>query len=275
MSTETNAAPAAPMIPTIRRTSDDSTQLRKMLLTGFAGAGKTTQLANYKEMYGDGIILSGEAGLSVIGGSDIPYIPFISYDGPNTDAGWSFKNLARWILSDDFKARGYKWIGLDSLTELSDLIWAWAQTEAAKTPTKSGATNKFDVYAHYNDAMIRSCKFIRNLPLHVCMTSLVKESVDDNGAHEFVPLMKSMQVSRQLAGLFDLVWGLVKESEVPAGGGEPIIKRYVVTDEVAGWQCKSRDPLRVLRPIENTDNVCDLLHKIDSSLDEKRFNSPA
>lgn len=263
------------MVPTLRRTSDDSTQYRKMLLMGFAGAGKTTQLANYFEHYGNGIILSGEAGLSVIGGSDIPYIPFTSFDGPNTDEGWSFKNLARWIMSDDFKSRGFKWIGIDSLTELSDLIWAWAQAEAAKTPTKSGSTNKFDIYAHYNDQMIRACKFIRNLPMHVCMTSLVKESVDDNGAHEFVPLMKSMQVSRQLAGLFDLVWGLVKDSETPPGGGEPIIKRYVVTDEVAGWQCKSRDPLRVLRPIENTDNVCDLLAKIDDSLAEKRFNSPA
>lgn len=262
-------------IPPIRKTSDDSTQLRKLLLMGFAGAGKTTQLANYYEHYGNGIILSGEAGLSVIGGSDIPYIPFISYDGPNTADGWSFMNLARWVISDDFKSRGYKWIGIDSLTELSDLIWAWAHAEAAKTPTKTGATNKFDVYVHYNDAMIRACKFIRNLPLHVCMTSLVKESVDDNGAHEFVPLMKSMQVSRQLAGLFDLVWGLVKESETQPGGGETKIKRHVVTDEVGGWQCKSRDPMRVLKPIEDTDNVCELLKTIDFSLQEGRFNSPA
>ena len=42
------------------------------------------------------------------------------------------------------------------------------------------------------------------------------------------------------------------------------------TDEVNGWHGKSRDPLRRLRPIEDCDDVTELLAKMSET--QEQFN---
>ena len=43
--------------------------------------------------------------------------------------------------------------------------------------------------------------------------------------------------------------------------GMPKVKRYIVTDEVSGWHGKTRDPMNVLKPYEQVDDVTALLRE--------------
>ncbi len=57
------------------KTSDEATGFRKTLLYGAAGFGKTTQAKHFKRAFGQGFIISGEAGLSSIRSEGIDYLP--------------------------------------------------------------------------------------------------------------------------------------------------------------------------------------------------------
>lgn len=249
-------------------TADGSADFRKLLLYGFAGWGKTTQAIYYKERYGKGFILSGESGLSAIRSAGIDYLPFSSFNGPvDPDKGvYSFTELARIILSDEFKAAGYKWLMLDSLTELSDLVMAWAKDQAAaKAKEQNKRINTFEVYSEYGDKMIGAIKFIRDLPYHVVVTALAKQTQDEaTGQTDYWPAVQSNRVQMQIPGLFDCVLCGIRTTDKDQEGKQ-VVRRFIVTDEIAGWHGKVRDERRILQPVEEEDNIIRLLDRIDGT----------
>lgn len=250
-------------------TADHTTQYRKVLLYAMHGWGKTHQAKNYKRKYGNGLILSGESGLSSIRSAGVDYFPFSSWDGavdPKKNI-FSFRALLRWIKTDAFLAKQYQWIMVDSLTELSDLAYAAAETEASLPAnlTKEGKVNNFMIWDIYASKMIGACKMIRDLPMHVIVTALAKRGEDDNGNEDCWPMVKGKQVQTQLPGIFDCVFcGLKRtEQDLSNPNSRPETVRYIITDEYKGWHGKARDEKRRLKAVEREHDLTKLFDKME------------
>jgi hypothetical protein len=249
-------------------TKDDSTSFRKVLLYSHAGWGKTTQAKHYTAHYGSGFIISGEAGLSSIRKAGIDYLPFQSFDGKVDPANgiYSFVEICRLISTPEFKAVGYKWIMLDSLTELSDMLMAWATAKAEATAKEMNKkVNGFEKYGEYGDKMLAACRYIRDLPYHVIISALAKETENENGDREIWPAVHGSKIQMQIPGVFDCVLCGVKTNVKAADGKGMEVRRLIVTDEYKGWHGKVRDENRVISAVEQTDSVIDIIKRLEEA----------
>lgn len=229
----------------------------KVLLYAHHGFGKTYQCRYYQKRYGKGLILSGESGLKSVEDVDIDYVPFDSWDGEHDpDNGkYSFRGIIRMMQSSDFKDAGYKWIAIDSLTELSERLIEHLEKEHA------GNKNAFAMWGDYSRLMTGALKWIRDLPIHVYVTCLAKEEKDANDVTQYWPLVKGQAVSKHIPALFDHVLCGVRVTE-KNDQGTPKVKRFVITDEVSGWHGKVRDPRNRLKPYEQVDDITDLFARM-------------
>lgn len=252
------------------KTSDKSVQQHKVLIYAPHGWGKTTQFKYMLEHYGPGFILSGESGLQSIQSAGIDYLPFTSWDAgsdPDKNA-YSFRDLFRFVRTPEFLSK-YKWIGVDSLTELSDLSMASAKAEAEANAVKANKKlNGFEVYDIHGTQMIGAMKAIRDLPMHVVVTALAKENQNDNGETEYWPMIAGKQTMQHVPGIFDHVFAGVRTTTEE--NGKRRVHRYVIADEVRGWRGKVRDEKRRISPFERTGNIVDLLRRLEMSDDEYR-----
>jgi len=226
----------------------------KVLLYAHHGFGKTYQCRNYQERFGKGIIISGESGLKSLEDVGIDYLPFSSWNGTHDpDNGvYSFRGIVGMLKSDEFRAAGYKWIGIDSLTELSDRLMEFLERE------HKDSKNGFELWADYSRLMIGALKWVRDLPMHVFVTCLAKDETDDNDKNHYWPFVKGNAVAKQVPALFDHVFCGVRET-VKDASGNPVINRYFITDELGGWHGKTRDPSNALSPKEEVSDVTELL----------------
>ena len=231
----------------------------KTLLYAHHGFGKTYQCRFFQERYGKGLIISGESGLKSIEDVDIDYIPFTSWDGEHDpDKGvYSFMGIHKMIDGDveGFLSQGYKWIAIDSLTEMSDMLF--------KTLKKKheNSRNEFEVWGDYSASMVGAMKWIRNLPVHVYVTCLTKEEKDENNRSDYWPLLAGNKVAKQVPAIFDHVFCGVKKT-VTGENGLPVSTRYIVSDDVSGWHGKTRDPSGVVKPYERVDDITVLLARM-------------
>lgn len=235
----------------------------KTLCYGHMGFGKTWQCRNYQKRFGKGFIISGEAGLKSVGDEKIDYLPFTSWDGPHdpSEGVYSFRGIVKMIGTEEFQAQGYKWIAIDSLTELSDRLMEHVEEE------HKGSANGFAMWGDYNRLILGAIKWVRDLPVHVYMTSLAREEEDDNGMVHYWPMMKGKGAAKQIAGMFDHVFCGIRITETQPDGS-PKIKRFLVTDEVKGWHGKSRDPYGRMKPIEKGDDITELLARVAEKVPE-------
>lgn len=231
----------------------------KVLLYAHHGFGKTYQTRHYQKRYGPGLILSGEAGLRSVGDVDIDYLPFSSWDGKHDpDEGiYSFRGIMNMIAKEDLRTWPYKWIAIDSLTELSERLIEHLEKE------HKGSTNQFAMWADYSRLMLGALKYVRDMPVHVYVSCLAKEESDDNGNTNYWPLVKGTAVSKHIPSLFDHVFCGVRTTEKNEQG-TPKVKRYFVTEEVNGWHGKVRDPLHRLKPYEASEDITELLTRMTS-----------
>lgn len=247
-----------------KSTSDISTnEPTKTLLYTHHGFGKTYQCRNYQARFGKGLIISGEAGLKSLADTKIDYVPFSSWDGAHDPANdiYSFKGIVQMIQSPGFASLGYKWIAIDSLTELADRLNEHVEKEF------SGTNDGFKKWNEYSTKLIGALKWIRDLPLHVYVSCLAKEETDANGVTHFWPMVKGQAVSKQIPAIFDHVLCGVRKSEIDQTG-VPRVKRYIVTDEISGWHGKVRDPLRRVKPWEECSDITTLLHRMTMPAEE-------
>ena len=251
-------------------TADEETARRKVLLYGHHGWGKTTQMSHFQKEYGKGFIISGESGLSSIRDGGIDYLPFQTWGGQsNPDKGeYSFMDIYKWTRSDEFAEAGYKWIGIDSLTELSYLSYKHAKAEAIADAKAKGKKQEdgFAIWGNHAAQMIGACKAIRDMNLHVIVTCLAKENTNENGEVEYWPMVDGKATMQQLPGIFDCVFCGVRVTHEEEGKQK--VLRYIITDEVKGWHGKVRDEKRRLKPVEKTGNVVEFLKRIDMTDEE-------
>lgn len=243
-----------------RSTADlDEVGGQKTLLYAHHGWGKTWQARNYQRRYGPGFIISGEAGLRSLKFESIDYLPFDSFGNP-TDPNppeSSFLGICRLMQTPEFKDQGYRWIMLDSLTELSDRLIAEIEDRHKTKPKKNG----FEVWGEYARLMIGACKWFRDQPYHVLVTALAREEAEENGGTDYWPAVKGSAVQKQIPGIFDNVFCGVKVTQTD-DKSNPRISRLIVTDEYRGWHGKARDPRRRLRAVEKADDITMLLERI-------------
>jgi hypothetical protein len=238
----------------IKSTIDPGSSFHKVFLYAHHGWGKTTQCRHLLNAYGKGLIISGESGLKSLSDVDIPYLEFRSWD--------QFKEIINLIDKTDLVKEGYRWLAVDSITEVSDRLIEHLESVHADS------NNGFQMWTDYSRYMIGAMKWLRDRPMHVLMTSLAAEETDDNGRTHYWPLVKGAKVSKQIPGLYDHVWAGVRSTSGDASN--PVIERYLITEEVHGWHGKSRDPRRRLKPVEKSSNVADLLLRIDMPEEAKK-----
>lgn len=242
----------------------------KVLLYAHHGFGKTYQCRFYQKRYGKGLILSGEAGLKSIGDVDIDYLPFTSWDGPhNPDEGvYSYRGICKMLNTPEFRKAGYKWIAIDSLTELSERLLEHLEGE------HKDQKNMFAMWGEYGRLMLGNLKWVRDLPYHVYVTCLAKEETDANDTTQYWPLVKGQAVSKHIPAIFDHVMCGVRVTE-KTEQGLPRVRRYIVTDEVSGWHGKVRDPRHRLKPFEACEDITNLLDRMTMTEEEySKIESP-
>ena len=246
----------------VQKTSDITEHgAHKVLLYAHHGFGKTYQCRHYQARYGKGLIISGEAGLKSIEDVDIDYVSFTSWDGANDpETGvYSFRQIIKELSAPGYlAATGYKWVAIDSLTELSERLIEHLEKEHA------GSGNGFALWQDYGRLMLGALKWVRDLPVHVYVTCLAKEEKDANDVTQYWPHVKGQSVSKHVPALFDHVLCGVRATE-KNDKGVPKVRRYVVTDEVSGWHGKVRDPRGRLKPYEQVDDVTALLERMAMS----------
>jgi hypothetical protein len=242
----------------------------KVLLYGHHGWGKTYQVRHFLKRYGKGFLLSGEAGLKSLSDVDVAYAPFTSFSGlHDPDNGvFSFRGLAKWISSPEFREEGYKWIALDSLTELSEMVYAWAaaEVEATASSTRSGKANGFALWDLYATKMIGTLKWFRDLDMHVYCSALASEVTDDNENRQYWPMVKGSKVATAIPAIFDHVFCAVRKDS--AQGDDVVTKRLIVTEELAGWHGKVRDPYHRIKAVEEVQDITELLDRMARTPEE-------
>lgn len=230
-------------------------EAHKVLFCAHHGFGKTTNAKHMQVRYGRGFIISGESGLRSIGDCKIDYLPFQSFDGKvNEDEGtYSFMSIFKWVQSKEFLSSGYKWVMLDSLTELSDRLM-----DAVDEKYK-GSKNGFEKWGEYDRVMTGVLKIIRDLPMHVVVTCLAKDKEDANGDSSYWPAVQGNGLQKKIPGLFDhVLCGNRTEDEKT---GKP--RRFIITDEVKGWHGKVRAPGSItIPPWIETGNITEVLDLI-------------
>ena len=227
----------------------------KSLLYAHHGFGKTYTARYFQEAYGKGVIFSGEAGLKSLQDVDIDYVAFTGWEEAKGD-GVAFRDLLKMVRTPEFKA-AYKWVMIDSLTELCDIIYKHFDK-------LYGEQNGFKTWAEYGKAVEGTLRLMRDQnDFHVLFTCLAKEETDANGNVHYWPQIQGSKQSKKVPALFDNVFAGAKIS-AKAGNGPPQPKRVIYTDEIMGWHGKCRDPYGAARPIEETGNIVEIIKRIQT-----------
>jgi len=161
----------------------------KILVYGQAGAGKTTLIRTLPSP----IVLSAEAGLLSIAGSDIPYIEI-----HNLDELYEAYSFIKEHAGD------YSTVVLDSISEIAEVVLS-AEKSKAKDPRQA--------YGALQDSMNVLIRAFRDLPMNVYFSAKMEKIQDDLGRLCFGPSAPGNKVSQSLPYFFDEVFALRVEPD--------------------------------------------------------------
>lgn len=248
-----------------KTTDEGLRKATKTLLYAPHGYGKTTTCRYYRENFGKGFILSGEAGLLSLSTDDIDYLPFSSWDGPHDPSRdtYSFRGLCNLVNSKEFNEQGYAWIAVDSLTEASDLLMK--ELEVKYKDVK----NTYAMWGEFARSIISSLKWLRDRPMHVLVTALAKDEEDEEGRPTYWPYIHGRAAAKVVPAIFDNVLAGVRETTTDKDSNVRV-HRYLVADQVHGYHGKIRDPRRRIPPIIHTSNVAEVVLAA-TQYDDKQF----
>ena len=202
------------MAVNLRNTNDVSISGVKLLVYGAAGAGKTYLIKTLP----DPIILSAEAGLLSIRGSDLSYFAIESMADLN--------EVYSWLTSSD-EAKKYQSIALDSISEIAEVVLS-AEKKTAKDPRQA--------YGAMSDQMADLVRAFRDLPgKHVYFSAKVEKAQDEMGRILYAPSMPGNKFAQQMPYFFDEVLALRME-RTPEGE----IQRALMCESDGIWTAKDR-----------------------------------
>lgn len=192
----------------------------KLLVYGASGVGKTTLCAS-TGCSDKTLILSAEAGLLSIADSEVDTL--------------TIKGIQDLRDAHDFLAKmdhHYKWVCLDSLSEIAEQVLV-SEKDGAKDPRQA--------YGEMADVMVRMVKRFRDLPMNVVMVCKGR-SKEDEGKQVWEPVLPGQQLTEKLPFLFDEVFCLVaavKDGEVRRALRTSADGKYLAKDRsgrLAPWE---------------------------------------
>ena len=193
----------------ITSTKDQEHQHMKVLVYGPAGAGKTTLCSTVD----DAIIISAEGGLLSLRQHDIPVIEVSSLKEVQE---------AYLMIAQSEECKKFKWICLDSLSEIAEVVLS-TEKKVNKDPRKA--------YGALFDRMMDLIRSFGNLPRNVFMSAKAYE-LPDSG--RFIPSMPGAKLGQELAYHFDLVFAY-RVARTDDG-----IQRALQTFNCGQWEGKDR-----------------------------------
>lgn len=182
-------------------TKDVSTDRLKFLIYGQPGVGKTRLAATITEPV---LLISAEAGLLSLSGFDIPVIDISTDDNGEVIAKElrmaKLLKIFNWLNTDPEPRKKYKWIFVDSLTEVSQNL---VENLNKVYPSKDDGYNLWGDYAKQSSAMIKG---FRDIPYYnIVFTALETEDKDDNN-RRFIRVDMQGKIGKRLPGFFDEVF---------------------------------------------------------------------
>ena len=202
------------MAVNLRNTNDVSISGVKLLVYGAAGAGKTYLIKTLP----DPIILSAEAGLLSIRGTNLPYFAIESMADLN--------EVYSWLTSSD-EAKKYKSVALDSISEIAEVVLL-AEKKTAKDARQA--------YGEMADQMADLVRAFRDLPgKHVYFSAKVEKAQDEMGRILYAPSMPGNKFAQQMPYFFDEVLALRMELN-----SEGEIQRAFMCGSDGIWTAKDR-----------------------------------
>lgn len=241
----------------LRPITPQSTNRICVLLIGYAGLGKTSQIrCLLGQDYRNGkwqasefqpeppLVLSAESGLL----SCLDLVKEGKVTGFEIGSIGEFREALQYCQSTDFKQKGYKWIFIDSLTEIASRC---AEALQAKYPSKA---DSFKLWDEYTCTMTDIIKTFRDLPdVSVCFTCLMTTDKDEFNRRFPAPDIAGKGLKSRLTSYFDE--SLVLERQRLEDGTEYLAFR---THEPAGL---AKDRSGKLNPLERP-NLLSIKNKI-------------
>lgn len=188
----------------------------KFLVHGPAGVGKTTLCSTTGEST---VIISAESGLLSLRGHDIPVI--------------EIKTLEQLYEAYDFvvnteQGRSFKWICLDSISEIAEVVLNY-EKKAAKDPRQA--------YGALAEKMTDLIRAFRDLPGRNVYFSCKQERAKDeqSGAMLYYPAMPGNMLKQGVGYFFDFVFALRVEKDAD---GNPT--RWLQTSRDYNYEAKDR-----------------------------------
>lgn len=198
----------------LKRTSGLSANGVKLLVYGQAGAGKTSLIKTLPNP----IILSAEAGLLSLTGTDIPYIEITSMA--------ELQEAYLWASSSD-EAAGFDSIALDSISEIGEVVLS-SEKKATKDPRAA--------YGAMQEQMGDLIRAFRDLPgKNVYFSAKLEKSQDEMGKLLYNPAMPGKALTQGLPYFFDEVLALRVERDADGN-----THRALMCDSDGLWLAKDR-----------------------------------
>ena len=195
----------------------------KVLVYGAAGAGKTMLCATTGEPT---VIISAEAGLLSLAGHAIPVLEVKTME----DVADAYR-----YLTQSEEGLGFRWVCLDSISEIAEVVLA-REKSTAKDPRQA--------YGALADEMGRLVRAFRDLPRNVYFSSKMERTKDEStGITLYGPSMPGQKVGQQLPYFFDEVFALRVEPDTtePQHPGEPPrVSRWLQTGRCLQYEAKDR-----------------------------------
>lgn len=164
----------------------------KAIVYAESGMGKTTLLGTLPES--ETLIVSAESGLLCLNDKDISVVEIKCWN----DLQIVYKNLVK-----NPEWAHFNYIGVDSLTELSDMLIATLEN----SPEFRDPKMALKMWGEFSKRMTATIKAFRDLDKAVIFTAL-PEDIIDSGAVIKKPFIKGKAVQKMLASYFDEVFYL-------------------------------------------------------------------
>jgi hypothetical protein len=196
----------------------------KMVVAGEAGNGKTTLAKTLQNGLNEKVlVISAEAGLLSLRGSDIDYVE-LQREWSDEKKEWiavapsarigRLGQIFAWVKEPE-QMKKYKWLFIDSLTEIQQNALEWLES----LEEYSGPKNTIKKYGELSTQMMSLCKGFRDLAhYNVVFSALVKNDTDSDGLAKMKVSMVGAFADR-LPALFDeiLYLGVTAEKDEATG----------------------------------------------------------
>ena len=181
----------------IKSTKSFGVNSLKIIVYGPPGVGKTTLAATTKEPT---LILSAEGGLLSLTDHDVDFIDLTTNDKgellDKSDRMDRLRDAYDFAQSDEAKKK-YKWLFIDSLTEISQIV---IEKYQKLYPERKDGLVLWGEYAKEMRSLIKAFRDIPNY--NVVFTALAKTDKDDNG-RRFQSIDVSGAIASQAPAYFD------------------------------------------------------------------------